>query len=517
MYTFLNSVKNLTRSFIQNLGRNRFTAFFVGGIILGGFFVSLLLSSLAPAITEDVDLYPFVTIKTVSDLSSGGNTLSLIGEIKSISEAIIYTETAGIIQYVSYELGDWVASGAVIAEIENSREQASVSSARANLVQAEASFSRDISQVYINAENTYRNAFTLASDAVFGKTDTFFDAPRTSSPRLNISSFGESSLEEERAVINDMLAQWGKTLTGRVAESNISTLLESAQTDLNTIKLFFDRLATIVNRQSGGGSRSQATIDAEKTALFAARSNVDSALKNVATELNTLAQTLGVQSGGTGEADAKVDVARATLRSAISTLEKTIVRAPINGTINALDVKAGDFVGSFTPIATIANNDALEIVSFTSAQNADLLTAGAPVIIEGGHTGVITKVAPALNPTTKKLELRIGIQESTPSLINGSTVRISITTSPPANETAGVAVNKGAELLLIPLEALKLTTGSTVVFSVNSENKLESHAVTIGRIVGDAIVVDGLGRDLFIVTDARGLREGMRVEVRNEE
>jgi multidrug efflux pump subunit AcrA (membrane-fusion protein) len=54
-----------------------------------------------------------------------------------------------------------------------------------------------------------------------------------------------------------------------------------------------------------------------------------------------------------------------------------------------------------------------------------------------------------------------------------------------------------------------------VIFTVDYENKLVSHDVKIGRLLGDRVeILSGLTNDMKIVEDARGLRDGEIVVVK---
>ena len=80
---------------------------------------------------ETADPLKQVEISSVSTLSNAGGPLSLTGLVKSQSEANIRTEASGQVTYVSYKIGDFVSADTVIAEIENSRERASLEQAKA--------------------------------------------------------------------------------------------------------------------------------------------------------------------------------------------------------------------------------------------------------------------------------------------------------------------------------------------------------------------------------------------------
>jgi len=66
-----------------------------------------------------------------------------------------------------------------------------------------------------------------------------------------------------------------------------------------------------------------------------------------------------------------------------------------------------------------------------------------------------------------------------------------------------------------PLSALKLTPNGAFVFTLSATSSLTSIKVTEGAILGEDIqIISGLDGSEIIVTDARGLKDGMVVTVK---
>jgi hypothetical protein len=147
-------------------------------------------------------------------------------------------------------------------------------------------------------------------------------------------------------------------------------------------------------------------------------------------------------------------------------------------------------------------------VSYVTEDDARRIAVGNEVMIDNTVKGVITRIAQALDPRTKKIEVRVGITEKTGSLVNGQSVRMNITKS---KQT--VASTTGP--IKIPLSALKLTPNGAFVFSVSASSTLVSIPVKEGAILGEEIqILSGLDGSEQLVTDARGLKDGMTVLVK---
>lgn len=67
---------------------------------------------------------------------------------------------------------------------------------------------------------------------------------------------------------------------------------------------------------------------------------------------------------------------------------------------------------------------------------------------------------------------------------------------------------------VLPLSAVKYTPEGALVFTVNSENKLETKVVETGLVTASAITVTGLNGDERVVSDVRGLKASEEVRVK---
>jgi RND family efflux transporter MFP subunit len=202
--------------------------------------------------------------------------------------------------------------------------------------------------------------------------------------------------------------------------------------------------------------------------------------------------------------DAQVTQALGSLRAAQANLAKTIFRSPISGTVNELNVQLGDFVGSFDQIALVANNNALEVVSFVGDLERDQLVEGDVVSIDGSATGTITTIAPSIDAETRKTEVRIATDNQ--SISNGDTVRITKNSE---------AENRLTQILL-PLSAIKFEAADGFVMQVDADGVVTQKSVTLGPIRGSLVeVTSGLEATEQFIEDVRGLTAGTRVSVRN--
>ena len=459
-----------------------------------------------------------VTLIRVGDMKQGVTALSILGTVESTREARLQTEAGGRVTAVNAKLGDIVRAGVILATIENSRERAVVLQAQGAYEGALAgghlgvvsidTATRSLEEANIGARNTYRSSFTTVDTIVRGTLDQLFSKPDSLYPGVVIDSKGQATtLNAERVALGKMLTEWKTSLDTTAKTNNPTELLTLADTNVRRVAAF----ATVLSNLFADGSNNPGAIPPNLTtfgpALTAARSQLDGALAGLSANRSALTNAgaglsqakISGTSGTASVTDAQIKQALGSLRLAQSSLEKTIIRTPISGTVQSLTLKAGSTVGQGQPAAVVSSEGAFEVIAYVTDEDVRTLEVGDTVSIEGGVAGVVTAIASAIDPVTKKIELRIGISDSKGTLTNGQAVTVSV-----ASNTSGVKTNT---VVRLPIVALKMTPEGAVVFTVDTNKKLVSHTVVLGAISGDTVIIaNGVTSDMVIVSDARGLR-----------
>lgn len=478
-----------------------------------------------------------VVVSSVAILSNTDKDFPLVGTVTSVSEATIRSESSGRLTYVSKKLGDTVYAGGVIAEFENSAEKAALLQAEGAYEQAKAARNiaslnsgqagTSLADTKNQALNTIVNTYTTIEDAIRGKTDTAYTDPKFEQVKLIVSvpdANLASGLEIKRKAIEKMLIareQRNKTLS---QTGDLIVELNAVLFDAQIIKTYLDDLYTAYSKALPDSHFSQTLLDAGKANTQIARQAVATSISGVITMRSALSSSITanqvagednqvISSGSLATADAQVKQALGSYNGALARLEKTIIRSPITGTINSLSINTGDYIGAFTQVAVVSNNGALEVISSVTEDDAKRIVVGSPVLIDGTVSGIITRIASAIDPTTKKIEVRVGIKDTKNGLLNGQSVRILVTQTKKKNPTQ----IKQMGPITIPIAALKLTPRGGNVFIVSKTNTLIAVPVKEGAILGEEIeIVAGLSGNEIIVTDARGLKEGEVVETATE-
>lgn len=522
----------LIRLFSSLSWRSATAILFVAGFIVGSGVIILVRANGGAVAGETIQAPREVFLKSVAELASDVGDLPVVGEVRSRSEATVRTESQGQITRVYRALGDTVAAGTVVAEMENASQRAALLQAQGALDAAEANYAKvtggarteqraileaSFASAQTSAVTALLTGYAAIEGAIRGTADTMFSNPETDKPTFNVTTTDGQAridLESARGYLNAVIS-WASTQSAVVsAETDLAAELDAAEARLRETRNFLDTLVRALNAAVTSPSVSDAAIAGYRADASSARSNLTAALSGIAaarvsfvSAQKNLEQGLsGGQSEDVLAAQAAVTQAQGAYAAARANLEKTIVRAPISGTINELTIEVGDFVPAFTQVLTVANNNALEIIAYiTDSDRADILP-GADVIVEGAYRGSVTRVAPAVDPTTKKIEVRVGLSDDV-NLTNGQSVTLSI-------ERATRAVEKPTQIA-IPIAALKVGAADIVVFSVDEANRLVAHPVTVGPLLGERVIIlAGLSFEDRIVTDARGFREGDEVTVR---
>lgn len=465
---------------------------------------------------------PQVSLTTPLEYS-GGQSLSLIGTVRAFSEAEITSEKSGRVVGVNVSLGQWVSAGQVIGSLENAAERASVLQAEGVYDAAVAAAAQsgvgvdEAKNGLVSAQNnavaTFQSSYNTTNGIVRNNIDTFFSDPDARVPGLRIDGKGmTTSLNAERVAYQTLLPEWQAKSNTISITANLEAELAYAKTQVQRTTAFVDSFLTLFANQDNGSRYSDAELQGFVTSFTALRANLIGVESNINAALTSLQSAkdgvrraeLAAQGGTTSAADAQVKQALGALRAAQANLSKTIFRTPISGTVNSLSIRQGDFINSFVPVAIVANNNALEIVTYVSDSERSLIAEGDEVLVEGAYTGVVTHISPAVNANTGKTEVRIATENT--DIVNGDTVRVTKQAS---------KAQAATKTIIVPLSAVKFDIADGFVFVVE-DGRLVERPVMLGIVRGGSVeITNGLAATDAFVKDARGLKADIEVEITN--
>jgi len=504
----------------------------IGSVILGILVVFGLVNIFGDnnkEVTAPENTAKEVRVARIKDLGGSASSLSLLGTVEAIREARLLTESSGRVTSVLVKLGDTVGAGAVIGTIENSSERASVlqaqgvyEAAKANASASNvgsASADRAYEEALTQALNSYRSAFASADNVLRNTVDQVFSQPDTRIPGLKIDGKGTAnSINDERVSLEAIFDAWQQDLT-QSDTSEAEELIADAEKNTTRLNTLVVALTSLLSDDSQNGTN-EIDVTSLRTNFATARATLNGTLQTLSGARSSLIAAksqkeqagIAASSGDVSIADAQVKQALGSLRLAQANLEKTIVRSPISGTVNALSIKEGTSVGMGVPAAIISSTGGFEVVAYITEIDARLVRVGDTAVIEASVEGIVTQLGSAIDERTKKIEVRIGVGSETDALTNGQAVTVALMSKDQKPES-----NVDAKDLMVrlPIVSLKMTPDGPIVFSVNEKNELVPHPVVLGAIIGEMVVIEeGVTGDMSIVTDARGLRAGETVVVK---
>ncbi len=505
-----------------------------------------------------------VTVESAVELSEGLQHKNYIGTVQSLNEADLRAESAGTITNVFALPGYGVSSGSIIASISNASEaagiqaaQAQIESAKASVAQATAVLNKVLSGTrseqlailessVLDAQNTFNEStvatqnslyttYATVDSSILRGTDTMFVNPSGANPYLHFQSTNYSNklqAENKRLMLSSVIARQevaGLAVYNLTSSDAIRDELDKTENELREVKIFLDNLLLTLDGGIVSATVLTPTFAEYKTIAESARTTILAAMSSLSVARSSISRAetaLSVakenqsqaQSGARSEdieaseaalalARAGLSTARAGLASANAIYEKTLIRTPISGVLTTLPISKGDFVNMYESVGTVANENTLEILTYISAVDSEMLSIGDIVVVDGDYNGTVTNIAAGINPVLGQIQIRIALNEQATNLIHGQSVNIDI---PRTTDVSATAVTD----IKIPVVAVKFEADKVIVFSV-VDNYLVANNVELGKINGDLVtIVSGLEADLAIVTDARGLHSGQYVKIK---
>ncbi len=502
--------------------------FLSAAIVLGIAVLLFLRAGGAEEIVESPEHTRSVSLALVSALSSDITPLPTVGEVVASTEADLRAEAGGRVTSVNVELGDRVGAGNILIETENSSQRAALLQAEGALDAARASLAKvqsgtrseqlanlgsTLDSAQGSALTTLLAAYAAVDSAVRDTADDMFTGVELGQINFTIATANqqtELSLEQHRGRLATVLARHDAVSPSLAKGPNLVVELKTTEAELRDVRQFLDTLLSALSDAIVTDAADETDIATFRAAATAARTAITASLSAVlgaqnAIDIasNNLEQgVVGAQAEDIAAAEATVKQVQGSYNATLAALEKTRVRTPIAGTVTNLTVSEGDFVGAQSQVAIVSNNGALEIITYVSELERTQITPGAVVLVDRQFEGVVTRVAPVIDPVTRRVEVRVGLTGEH-SLSSGSTVKLEIARSSSSATAAGT--------LSIPVSAVKLEAERAVVFTLEN-GILVGHPIILGPLLGDRVeILEGLDPTWSIVLDARGLKEGQAV------
>lgn len=287
--------------------------------------------------------------------------------------------------------------------------QNSLKDAEQNLTNTKAKAETDLNNLYNDIPDILNDVYTKANNAVVFKPDPLFDNDNGESPDLTFltkSSNIKFNAEHGRYLAGLELEKIKTNLSNIPTDkSSLDNLLIQTQTSLNTIKSFLvktnqainDQLnlsaaniltyQTYINEAETGINNALSSINTQKQLIDAQKqlnaSNISTAEASVTTAENTLlsaedqltlkragytTEQIAAQEAAVEQAkanissqQAQIKYAQANVQNITAKIEKTLLRAPIDGVITGVEAKVGEIIAPNVEVIKIISTAKYQI------------------------------------------------------------------------------------------------------------------------------------------------------------
>jgi HlyD family secretion protein len=420
-------------------------------------------------------------------------TVRSTGIISAEQSSTLSFSAQGKIQDVLVHAGDIVHKGDTLAYLDGGTVKAQLDGAVADLSASEAQLSKletgarpeelalyqqkysDASAALVVAMN---NAYFQASDAITNKTDTLFINGNSVNPNISIRTDDQNvqiSINQERTNLRDSFNAWKTALSAaNTSTSSLMTARSATKQTLAATQTFLSDLGSITNALSVGNSGlSQTAISnitgivngasQEVTAGANAFTTADAAWSSASDSLvledaGARAEDIAAQSSVMAKAQAQVEAYQ-------SSFSQTVIRAPFDGTITEVNMKAGEVVVpgiSANENIGIINTDIFNIDTYVPENAIGLMAVGNPAtvtsdaygssIVFPAHVYLISPAETSVNGVNSyKVTLRF--DQADARIRSGLTVNAVITTATATDAlaipTRAVITRNGQKYVLI--------------------------------------------------------------------
>lgn len=466
-----------------------------------------------------------------------GEEVLVSGIVKSINYVDLAFERNGTVSWVNKKVGNLVYIGETIVSLENGVEEASLENAEAQLKSEKAKYQefvkgarpeeimvkeselkkaeQDLENLYANVSGTIGDAYNKADNAVNKQADLIFSNDQTSNPDItfNVNDQGikneaigkrtqATKTLQELKVINDSVLSPDSNFV------NKEIALKETRNGLLQIQNFLIKVSAVLDSAT---NLDNPTLSSYKESVSTGRTNVNTAIQSVSGLSDDIASQkitrekisreldllkLGATEEVLAQQESAIMRAEANVKSAESSLRKTMIKAPITGTITKQDAKVGELVSAGIKIVSIINNNDFKIEANISEVDLPKIKIGniAKVTLDAYGDGVefdaeITSIDPA-----EEVKEGVPTYKTTFSIINPSRV---VKSGMTANIT--IKTIEKNNVVVIPVSAVLKEGDKRFVNLINGKN-IEKTEIQIG--------IMGRGGMVEIIS---GLSEGDRI------
>lgn len=207
-------------------------------------------------------------------------------------------------------------------------------------------------------------------------------------------------------------------------------------------------------------------------------------------------------------AETQLANARAMYSSAQKVQNKTQITAPFAGVVSARQVNAGDVVSPGTALFTVMDPSTMRLEASVPAQSLSLVRVGLPVEFSvAGYesrrfTGRVTRINPAVDPSTRQVRIVATIPNSGAALVSGLFAEGRVASE---TRTAPVVPASAVDEHGVRPSVMRIKNGKVERVEVDlglRDDQSETVEVRTGLVPGDTLLL-GTARGLSVGTTVK--------------
>lgn len=451
-------------------------------VVLIGVLLMVVLISITRGNTSGTETIETVRRQTLI------RSVAASGSVVSSTDLSLGFEQSKMVVSVRVKVGDKVTKGDILASLSNGTERAAVSSAKGALLAANARYRKVLdgssNEEIKLAQTQYENARrTLLSEGLVAKPD---DTNDTIAPTISGTYTGTEGVYrlEFDALSQNMLEYTG-------IEKGSVRVVDGAIQKLGTKGLYVQFPAGTLRQISSGTVWTISIPNVESASYIANKALLDE--KQAALDVTRAT----ARQPDIDTALAEVITAEAGVASATAALEKTLLRAPADGTVTAVDVKVGEIPTLGTRAVAIQDISNLYLEANVNESSIKSLMVGQHAIVTFDafpgmtYEATISSIDPAATIQNNVVNYKIkALLTQTDTIRPGMTANITVRTA------------QVDDVLVLPGRVLTTNDGVTTVARIIDERH---HKTAV------QVVTTGLRGDGDLVEIQSGLSEGDRV------
>lgn len=439
-------------------------------------------------------------------------TVVATGQVTSETNLSLSFDQNGEVKDVRVKVGEKVKKGQILATIDQREEQAELTQARGALLVAQANYKKafrtlesaegSLENVIARQEVLVRNAErTLLSDDLEAYPES---ADGGSSEAPTVSGVYNSSERGEYVITmyaSNASSGYSFKVTG--LEKDSGTVSTSSSVPLGERGLYikwpedFEGGETwIVSIPNVRSSSYVTNLNAYNSALETQKTEVENARREIVEKK----AEFSVENIESEIAYAEVVSAQGKVESALAKVENKILRAPVDGTITAIEINVGEVAKADSVAMTLQDVSNLYFEGLVNEENISLVQEGqtADVVFDAfGDLKILKATIKEINLSATKDSDVVNYQ-ITATFDDATEIKTGMTA------TATILINKEEDALSVPVRAVYEENGITFVYVVTNldKKKYERKDVVVGFLADGALreIKSGLSSTDSVIT-----------------